>query len=111
MAKENEKKVVDEEVKDEATPKKEESTEKIPLRKRIGMKLMSDEPIVKPKVKKVAAIVGGALITAGLAVGGVLLKQHMDGVTDGADVGLLPEGEAPFELNATDYVVSEADQA
>lgn len=93
---------------------KQPDKEKKPkLRQKIGGWLQKDKLFeVSPKVKKGAAIIGGGLITAGLAVGGVLLKQHLD---SGAELdnpaGLLPEGEQPFELDSTDYVVSEMDQA
>lgn len=109
MAENTEKKV--EETKEETAPKEEQQTkeEKIPLRKRIGARLMSDEPIVSKKVKRVAAIVGGGLITAGAAIGGVLIKQHMDAGAEDEPVGLLPEGAAPFEV--TDFEVETVDQA
>lgn len=92
----------------ELVPEEQVKEEKIPLRKRIGARLMSDEPIVSPKVKRIAAIAGGALITAGAAIGGVLIKQHMDADVEIELTELLPEGEAPFELASEDYVEVES---
>lgn len=85
--------------------------EKVPLRKRLGARLMSDEPILSPKVKKVAAIVGGGIMMAGAAIGGIALKEHLGSDAGDDPAGLLTEGEQPFELQADDYVVTGVDQA
>lgn len=92
----------------ELVPEEQAKEEKIPLRKRIGARLMSDEPIISSKVKKIAAVAGGVLVTAGGVIGGIALKEHLDADTEIEPAGLLPEGEAPFELAAEDFVEVES---
>lgn len=94
--KETEKKVEEkkEQKKKTAPAKKEKKVElkKFTWRQRLGAKLLNEEPLLSPKVKKAGEIVAGGLAAAGAAVGAVVLKQHMGGAA-GDDALPTPELE------------------
>ena len=89
---------VEMEVNPEIEPEVKEEKQKKSLRKRIGEKLISDEPLVPKKVKRGIAIVGGLLATgAAIAVGFIArgggAPDELPELTD----GLEGTDELPFD--------------
>lgn len=106
----NEKEIYDAEFEENLEEKEEilpEKAEKKPLRKRIGEKLISDEPLISKKVKRGFAIATGLLAT-GAAVAVAWIAGHGEEAIDALPEGtteLLTDGDPPFDTETvTDTV-------